>query len=109
MILQLSPRSFFSHLTMRSLLPEGGTDARNAAPARGGKLPGAGALLPLPPLLLLLLLSAAFNKYLHISNHTVGDPVQRSCVSQIGFRQQRGIKLADVTQCMWHLRCQVSP
>lgn len=70
--LQLSPRSFFSHLKMRSLLPEGGTDARNAAPARGGKLPGTGALLPLPPLLLLLL-SAVFNRYLYISTKAGGE------------------------------------
>jgi hypothetical protein len=49
---------------MRSLLPEGGTDARKAAPASGGKLPGAGGLL-----LLLLLLSAELSRYLHA--HTV--------------------------------------
>ena len=53
--LQLRPRSLRSHRKIRSLLPEGGTDARKAAPDKGGKLPGAGAL-PLPLLLLLLLL-----------------------------------------------------
>jgi hypothetical protein len=50
---------------MRSLLPVGGTDARKAAPARGGKLPGTGGLLPLP-LLLLLLVPAELIRYLRI-------------------------------------------
>lgn len=45
--LQLRRRSFFSHLKTRSLLPDGGTEARNAAPASGGKHPGMGGLLPL--------------------------------------------------------------